>query len=54
MLNSEMCSVMRYFKAMLFCSRTNPGFMSLTVLHLGTMQIDSHNTGHFLVLFSTQ
>ena len=51
MLNSEMCSVMRYSKTILFYSWTNPGFMSLTVLYLGTMQIDSQNTGPFPVLF---
>ena len=51
MLNSEMCSVRRYSKAILFCSWTNPGFMSLMVLYLETMQIDSHNTGPFPVLF---
>ena len=51
MLNSEMCSVRKYSKAILFCSWTNPRFMSLTVLYLGTMQIDSQNTGQFPVLF---
>ena len=51
MLNSEMCSVRRYSKAILFCSWTNLRFMSLTVLYLGTMQIDSQNIGPFLVLF---
>ena len=51
MLNSEICSVRRYSKAILLCSWTNPGFMSLTVLYLGTMQIDSQNTGPFPVLF---
>ena len=50
MLNSEMCSVRRYSKAMLLCFWKNPGFMSLTVLHLGTMQIDSQNTRPFPVL----
>ena len=53
MLNSEMCSVMSYFEAMLFYSWKNPGFMSLTILHLGTIQIDSQNTGPFPVLFYT-
>ena len=51
MLNSEMCSVRRYSKAILLCSWTNPRFMSLTVLYLGTMQIDSQNIGPFPVLF---
>ena len=51
MLNSEMCSVWRYSKAILFYSWTNPGFMSLTVLCLRTMQIDSQNTSPFLMLF---
>ena len=51
MLNSEMCSVRRYSKAILFCSWTNPGFMSLTVLYLGTMQIDSQDIGPFPMLF---
>ena len=46
-----MCSVMRYSKTILFYSWTNLGFMSLTVLYLGTMQIDSQNIGPFLVLF---
>ena len=46
-----MCSVLRYSKAMLFRSWTNPGFMSLTVLYLRTFQIDSQNTGPFPVLF---
>ena len=51
MLNSEMCSVRRYSKAILFCSWTNQEFMSLTILYLGTMQINSKNTGLFPVLF---
>ena len=51
MLNSEMCNVRRYSKAILFCSWTNSGFMSSTVLYLGTMQLDSWNTGPFPMLF---
>ena len=51
MLNSEMYSVMRYSKTILLCSWTNPGFMSLTILYLGTIQIDGQNTGPFPVLF---
>ena len=54
MLNSEMCSVKRYSKAILFCSWINSGFMSLTILYLGTMQIDIQNTSPFPMLFSTQ
>ena len=46
-----MCSIKRYSKAMLLCSWTNPGFISLTILHLGTFQIDSKNTGPFPMLF---
>ena len=49
MLNSEMYSVMRYSKSILLCSWTNPGFMSLTVMYLGTMQINNQNTGPFPV-----
>ena len=37
--------------AILPCSLTNPRFMSLTILYLGTMQTDSHNTGPFPVSF---
>ena len=51
MLNSEMCNVSRYSKAILFCSWTNLGFMSLTVLYLGTIQIDSQNTSPFLLVY---
>ena len=51
MLNSEMCSVRRYSKAILLCSWTNQRFMSVTILYLGTMQIDSQNTGAFPMLF---
>ena len=51
MLNSEMCSVRRYSKAILFCSLTNPRFMSLTALYLGTMQIDNQTIGPFPILF---
>ena len=51
MLNSEMCSVKRFSKNKLPCSWTNPRFMSLTILHLGVLQIDSQIIGPFLVLF---
>ena len=51
MLNSEMCNVRRYSKAILLCSSTNPEFMSLAVLYLRAIKFDSLNTGPFLVLF---
>ena len=51
MINSELCSIRRCSKAILLCSWTNLGFMSLKVLYLGTMQIDSQNTSPFLALF---
>ena len=39
-----MCSVRRYSKATLPCSRTIMEFMTLIVFSLGTLQIDSHKT----------
>ena len=45
-----MCSVRMYSKAILHCSWTNLGFISL-VVSLGIMQIYSQNTYSFPVYF---
>ena len=51
MLNSEMCSVRRYSKAVLFCFGTNPGFMAFTDLFLNLLQTDNQTLILFPVLF---
>ena len=53
MLNSGMCNVGKYSKAKLFCSWTNPGFMTFIVLVLKPAANDNHNTDFIPSVIST-